>query len=75
MRTTIDIDEDVLLAAKEIARERKQSTGKVLSELARASLVRPIDLPTRNGFPQLPTRDPSVVVTMEFVNELRDEYP
>lgn len=75
MRTTLDIDEDILLAAKELARERKLSTGKVLSELARESLVRPHDMPTRNGFPQLPVRDPSVVVTMEMVNELRDENP
>ncbi len=35
MRTTLDIDEDVLLAAKEMAQERNQSTGKALSQLAR----------------------------------------
>ncbi|MBX3069291.1 MAG: hypothetical protein KF883_02185 [Thermomicrobiales bacterium] len=75
MRTTLDIDEDILFAAKEMARERNQSTGKVLSDLVRESLASPLDLPERNGFPQLPIRDSSVVVTMEMVNELRDELP
>lgn len=35
MRTTLDLEEDVLLAVKEIARMRGQSIGKVLSDLAR----------------------------------------
>lgn len=38
MRTTLDIDYDVLQAAKEIARGRNSTAGKVLSELARATL-------------------------------------
>ena len=35
MRTTLDLDEDVLQAAKEIAAARGMTAGKVLSELAR----------------------------------------
>jgi hypothetical protein len=35
----LDIDEDVLLVAKEIAKRRNLSVGKVLSELARAALI------------------------------------
>jgi hypothetical protein len=35
VRTTLDIDPDVLQAAKEIAANRGTTTGKVLSELAR----------------------------------------
>jgi hypothetical protein len=38
MRTTLDIDENMLRAAKELAAERKSTTGKVLSELARKAL-------------------------------------
>ena len=38
MRTTLDIDEAVLAAAKEIARARGETTGTVLSELARKGL-------------------------------------
>lgn len=39
MRTTLDIDDDVLRAAKEIARREKRSAGSVVSELARRALV------------------------------------
>lgn len=38
MRTTIDIDQDVLETAKEIARKEKKSTGAVISGLARRGL-------------------------------------
>lgn len=39
MRTTLDIDEDVLVAAKELARRQKLSAGRVVSQLLRASLT------------------------------------
>jgi hypothetical protein len=38
MRTTLDIDDDVLQVAKEIATNRGTSTGRVLSDLARRAL-------------------------------------
>ena len=38
MRTTLEIDDDVLQAAKEIAASRGSTAGKVLSELARRGL-------------------------------------
>lgn len=38
MRTTLDIDDAVLVVAKRIARERGQTTGMVISELARQGL-------------------------------------
>ena len=38
MRTTLDIDDVVLAAAKEIARTRGETTGMVISELARKGL-------------------------------------
>jgi hypothetical protein len=41
MRTTLDIDEDVLRAAKELAAARKSTAGKILSELARRALEPP----------------------------------
>ncbi len=39
MRTTLDIDNDVLQAAKEIARREKKSAGEVVSMLARSALT------------------------------------
>lgn len=75
MRTTIAIDDDVLDAAKAIARQRSETVGKVVSELARSSL-RPVVASTeRNGIRLLPVRRADAVVTPEIVNALRDEVP
>lgn len=39
MRTTLDIEEDVLAAAKELARHRRISTGQMVSQLLRRVLT------------------------------------
>ena len=75
LRTTIAIDDDVLTAAKAIARQRNQTIGKVVSELARHSLRPPAAGAERNGVPLLPARQKGVIVTPEIVNALRDELP
>ncbi|MCE0523151.1 MAG: hypothetical protein LV480_09600 [Methylacidiphilales bacterium] len=73
MRTTLDVDDDVLAAVKSLADARQTTAGKVLSELARQSL-RPKNAPTkRNGFTLFPAKKDGVPVTMELVNRLRDE--
>ena len=38
MRTTLDIADDVLQAAKELARRQHKTAGEVISELARMAL-------------------------------------
>jgi hypothetical protein len=74
MRTTLDLDPDVLQAAKEIAAARNSTAGKVLSELARKALVSPHHARVRNGVPLLQRRPPgSPRSTMKRVNELRDD--
>ena len=75
MRTTVDIADDVLQAAKELAAVRQQTAGEVLSELARKGLERPGEQRrTRNGVPLLPRRRPGAPrPTMKLVNELREE--
>lgn len=75
MRTTLAIDDDVLSAAKAIARHRNQSIGQVVSELARKSLCPPAASTERNGIPLLPVRQPNAIVTLDIVNALRDELP
>jgi hypothetical protein len=75
MRTTLDIDEDVLLAAKEIARERKTTAGKVMSELVRKALTRSPGVDEVDGFPVFPVQPGAGIVTLEIVNRLRDEMP
>lgn len=75
MRTTLDIDTDVLQAAKELARRQRKSLGKVVSELARLALVKPA--PTASepaavyGFRPFGSR--GALVTNELIDQLRDE--
>ena len=74
MRTTLEIDDDVLLAAKELAAAQGSTAGRVLSELARKALgsgrksaVR------RNGIPLLPPRKGARTVTSAAVAALLDD--
>ena len=73
MRTTLSIDDDVLAAATAMARQQRRSVGEVVSDLARRSLHRPRDGGERNGIPLLSPRAEARLVTLEIVNELRDE--
>lgn len=74
MRTTLDIDEDVLQAAKELAALQKSTAGRVLSDLARRSLEPPAAPSSiRNGVPILPRREGGGIVTPDIVNRLREE--
>ena len=75
MRTTLTIDDDVLAAAKVLAKEDAKSVGEVISELARQSLRRPPPRRQRNGLPLLPISREKAAVTLEIVNALRDEAP
>lgn len=77
MRTTLAIDDDVLAAAKNLAERQRKSVGEVISALARQGLQRTTQVvPTvRNGVPLLPVRKAATPVTMELVNQLRDELP
>jgi hypothetical protein len=56
MRTTLDIDADVLQAAKAIAANRETTVGKLLSEWARQALAPRARAKVRNGVPLLAYR-------------------
>jgi hypothetical protein len=77
MRTTLDIDDDVLQAAKQRARVEKKTAGKVISELARTTLAQPPEpldvnkLEIVNGFPVLPSTGKTV--TPELIEELIEQ--
>jgi hypothetical protein len=72
VRTTLDIDDDVLLAAKELGGMQKKTAGQVLSELARKALAPQSRARVRNGVPLLPSRSGAPIMTMAEVNRLRD---
>ncbi len=79
MRTTLDIEDDVLLAAKELARRSGGTAGQVISRLARQALTQSpasaavgVKEPDANyGFRPFPSR--GGVVTNEQVDRLRDD--
>jgi hypothetical protein len=84
MRTTLTIEDDVLFAAKSLARREGRSVGEVISDLARQALQAPAPDATANCAPtaldsQLaklgltPYRAPEVtVVTQAQVEALRE---
>lgn len=75
MRTTLTIDDDVLLAAKHMAAAQERTIGEVISELVRKALAPPSNVAApvyRNGILQLPDRD-GVIVTPELVRQLDEE--
>jgi hypothetical protein len=80
MRTTLDIADDVLQAAKERARRENKTVGKVISELARAALTAPAPTVARKkaseprahyGIRPFPRR--GGVVTNELIDKLRED--
>jgi hypothetical protein len=75
MRTTLTIDDDILLAVKAKADREKRSIGDVLSALARSALAQPSGPNVKNGLSLLPRAQNAKPVTLEIVNKLRDELP
>jgi hypothetical protein len=77
MRTTLDVDDDVLLAVKERARREKRSAGAVLSELARQGLhatsQRTATQPEGGRFGFAPLSSRGGTVSNALIDQLRDE--
>lgn len=76
MRTTLDIADDVLLAAKERARRENKTAGEVVSELLRQALTAPTPSAVREpkavyGFRPFARR--GAIVTNELIDQLRNE--
>ena len=74
MRTTLDLDDDILQAAKELAQSRGMTAGRVISDLVRQALRGPLVAgPTRNGVPLLAPRSSGEArVTMKRVHESQE---
>ena len=79
MRTTVNIDDDVLFAAKGLARRDGSSIGAVISDLARKGLNgessdgRGQAEESFHGFRPLPKRGKPV--TNELIDRLREDGP
>jgi hypothetical protein len=75
VRTTLDLDDDILQAVKELGQLHRKTAGQMLSELARRALAPApvVRARVRNGVPLLPSRPDAPIMTMADVNRLRDE--
>ncbi len=85
MRTTLDVADDVLFAAKDLARHEKKSLGQVISELARKAFAQPNDpVPTAQTASSaydkelaalgiFPLPGTGRIVTNEMIDRIRDE--
>ena len=74
MRTTLNLDDDVLSAVKELAELRGTTAGEILSELARKALAAGRGAGgERNGVPLLGPVGEASIVTPEVVDRLRDD--
>lgn len=82
MRTTLDIDDDILSASKELGKATGKTAGQILSDLARKALtqpyqsVPPVALAATEpeplcGIRPLPSR--GVIVTNELINRIRTD--
>lgn len=76
MRTTLDIADDVLQAAKERARREKKTTGQVVSELLRQALTAAPPRAVRepkpvHGFKPFARR--GGVITNDLIDKLRND--
>jgi len=76
MRTTLDIEDDVLSAAKVLARREKKSAGQVISELARKGLVgnsAPAAKEPKPHYGFRPFPKEGRIVSDELIDKLRED--
>jgi hypothetical protein len=76
MRTTLDIEDDVLFAAKDLARREKKTAGQVISDLARKGMAGASASTAREpkaiyGFRPFPKA--GRIVSNELINKLRED--
>ena len=73
MRTTLNLDDDVLEILKEYAENRSVALGKAASELVRKGISTPTPTRMVNGFVVFDLPPDSPRITTERVKELESE--
>lgn len=74
MRTTLDLDDDVMAASRDLASRRRTTIGAVISEMVRKALQDGAPQSSDDdGFVGLPRRAVPEPIDVAFVNRLRDE--
>jgi hypothetical protein len=73
MRTTVNIDEDVMRAVRSLARERGESLGAVISALIRKALRAPAEVTYSAEFPVFKVREGAPPITPEMVEAAQED--
>lgn len=73
MRTTLNLDDDVLREAREYADSRSVPLGRAVSDLVRRGLKSPIQTQVVNGFHVVTLPPDSPPVTSERVKKLLED--
>lgn len=73
MRTTINVDEDVLRAVRSLARESGDSLGVVVSRLIRQALHPPERVTYEADFPVFEVREGTAPITPEMVESALED--
>lgn len=76
VRTTLNLDDDVLESAKLLAAQERKPLGVVISDLLRRAVTPAAQAPVeRNGILLFPVSKRARAVTPEIVKELLEEIP
>ncbi len=73
MRTTVNLDAEVLRAVRSLARERGESLGTVISALVREALRPPARVTYEEDFPVFQVREDSPPITPEMVESALED--
>ena len=73
MRTTLELDDDLLTTARQLARQQGLTIGQLISDLARQSLAARAPLKVRNGVLLFVPKTGVSKPGLRIVNKLREE--
>ena len=73
MRTTLELEDNLVQIARELAQRKKMTIGRVISDLALESLEPKASAKMRNGVPLFTPRPGARKPSLKLINELRDE--
>jgi hypothetical protein len=74
MRTTLEIDDDLVKVARQLAQQRRTTMGQVISQLIRKAMDPKSAPRVRNGVLLFDRKPGARKPTVALVNRLRDEY-
>lgn len=73
MRTTVNIEDDIFHAVKNMAKAQSQPLGRVMSQLIRQGIRKTSTVAKKNGFPVFSVSERSKPLTLDDVKKDEDE--